>query len=459
MIGRFYMRHTLSIALLIACLPVGCGDEKPGPPNKDGATAKSAATKSAPAIVTADRTWPRFRGVTGDGIADEAAAPPMQVDPATDTLWKTPVPADGYSSPIVWGDRIFLTGEDHRIMAFDADRGTLLWDTALQVAPEPPLGEDEWPFEPGEYGTATPTACTDGRGVYAFWSTGVLGCVTPDGKQVWAKRLVVRPPNVYGLSASPAVFEGVVVQAVDLDADEEGDEVKFRSFIVGVRASDGEQLWRKPRPVYGSWGSPLLIDDGAGTQLVACADPWVISYNPVNGAELWRIRGVTGEIAATPIATSKYVYAFSDPSGSILAVRRGLRGELTDSAVEWRFEDDAPEVPSGICAGSRVVFIGSAGEVQALDAATGEPGWTLELPDTVYASPVLVAGRLLIIDTEGVLRIVDPESGTVDHEAKLGESVCASPAVVGDRIYIRTRKHLICLGKADGSGHSPRATR
>ena len=367
----------------------------------------------------------------------------------TDTLWKTLIPVEGHSSPIVWGNRIVLTGEEHRIMAFDADSGTLLWNTALQAPPEPPLGEDEWPFEPGEFGTASATACTDGEGVYAMFSTGVIGCVNMAGEQVWVKQLVVRPPNIYGLSASPVTRDGVVVQLVDLDADEEGDEPVFRSFIAGLRATDGEQLWRKPRPVYGSWGSPLLIDEAAGAQVVTCATPWTIGYNPATGEELWRHRGVDGEIAATPVATATRVYAFSDPTGSLWAIRRGGRGELGDDAVDWEFEDDLPEVPSGIVAGGNVMFISSSGRVRAIDAETGQPAWMLSLPETIYASPILAAGKLMLIDTEGAIRIVDPDSGEVVHETQLGESVTASPAIVGTRVYIRTDEHLVCLGRND----------
>ena len=132
------------------------------------------------------------------------------MDPGRDILWKTPVPVRGYSSPIVHGDRVYLTGEGERVMAFDARTGKLLWNVALTPPPAPPLKEDEDPFEPGESGTASPTACTDGQRVIAFFGTGVLGCVDRSGAQVWAKRLVVRPRNSFGLAASPVLHKGMV---------------------------------------------------------------------------------------------------------------------------------------------------------------------------------------------------------------------------------------------------------
>ncbi len=427
------MRYVWVVTIVLAGALVGCTGDEPNTPS-------SKAAKPP-----ADQTWPQFRGPTGDGVAAATAAVVADLDPAKHMAWRTPLAAAGNSSPIVWGDRIFLTGEGLGILAFDRSTGKPLWDTAL-TAPLASGAADEEDHEPSEYGTASATACTDGERVYAFFGSGVIGCVDFTGKQVWAKRLVDHPANTFGLAASPIVHNGVVIQLIDQEPNDDGDEPVYTSFIVGLNAADGAELWRQPRPVYSSWAGPLLVRHGARESIVTCASPWVISYDPATGAERWRAGGLEGDVAATPIASDGRVYAFSDPSGSVLAIRLGGGGDVTQTHVQWTFDEDLPDVASALTDGQRLIQISDMNDARGIDATTGEPLWRTELSNTVYASPVLVAARMYVIDTEGQLSRIEPSTGAVEHTVELGETVNASPAVVGDFLYIRGAKTLMCLG-------------
>ncbi|NQU74905.1 MAG: PQQ-binding-like beta-propeller repeat protein [Planctomycetes bacterium] len=411
--------------------------------------ATTPATQPAPTSAAAAHVvyWGGFRGPTGDGIAPESATPPQDIDAAKDVLWKSLVPAAGCSSPIVCGDQVFLTGQDRRILAFDRQTGKLLWDTALTVPPPASSPAEEEPFEPGQAGLAAPTAFTDGRRVYAFFGCGTIGCVDLAGKQVWAKQLVARPVNRFGLAASPVVCGPAIIQQVDLDPDETGQAPVFRSFIVALRCEDGAELWRQTRPVYSSWPTPLLIGKPGREAVVTCADPWVIAYSVANGRELWRVNGLSGDVAASPVAAGGLLYAAADPYGTMLAIRLGGAGDITNSHVAWTFDEDVPEVAGLLCDGRRYFHVAADGTLRCLDAATGSPLWTAQLDNTFYASPTLADGRLFLIDIAGSLYVIDPASGQVLHKGSLGEPVNATPAFAVSRIYIRTEKHLLCLGR------------
>ena len=417
-----------------------------------GCAAESASgTKATPHTHADERAknWPQFRGPTGDGMAPPSARPPVDIDPKTDVLWKSPVPASGHSSPIVWGRRVFLTGEGMRILAFDRLTGKLLWNTQLQVDPAPPADDEEEPFDPGEYGAASPTACTDGHRVYAFFGSGVIGCVDLDGRQIWSERLVDRPNNSFGLAASPILHNNVLIQQVDLEPDEESDELEHRSFIVGLESKDGKELWRTQRPVYSSWTTPLLVREGPHRSVVTCAPPWVIAYDPADGRERWRVGGLRNNVAGSPVATDGLVFAVDDPAGSVLAIRLGGAGDVTKSRVAWTFDEDLPDVASPVCDGERYFHLGERGVLKCLDAHKGTPLWDKEFPGMFYASPVLADGKLFLIDTDGVLRILSPMTAELLGQADLGEEVNASPAFVGASIYIRGTKHLFCLAETD----------
>jgi outer membrane protein assembly factor BamB len=401
---------------------------------------------SSPEPVGWSKNWPRFRGPTGDGVAAADADPPIRVDLATDLIFKEPVPK-GHSSPIIWGDRIFLTGEGHRIMAFDRAKGKILWDTALQTAPaKKTAGDDE--FEPltKDTGMAASTPCTDGERVYAFFGSGVLGCVDLDGKQIWAQRLLSgKPRNLYGLASSPVLYGDQLIQVVDLGHGP-GDKL---SFIVALRARDGTPVWGQDRPVRSAWSTPLLYRGLAGDELITSASPWVIAYQPRTGIELWRAKEPTGDVAASPVACTERIYVPGGEGGTdLLAIKPGGRGDVSKTAIAWTSDASLPDAASPICDGKRYFQIDSSGYLYCLDAQTGKELWKPRLlGGSCWASPVLVGRRLYVINKVGEMFVISTTDGEEKSRVELPEGVSASPAILGGRIYVRTSGHLLCIGK------------
>ena len=446
----FYSALLLAVGVMFGC-------QKEQTQQGSSTTAPTSVPASGPAASSAGvgdaaENWPQFRGPWGDGIASSLADPPAELNLAEQLRWKVAVPAEGNNSPIIWGDRIFLTGKGQRIMAFDRATGKLLWNTAV-TAPPAKAGQEDASDE-SQAGPAAPTACTDGQRVFAFFGSGVLGCVDMNGKQLWANRLTDGMENGYGLAASPIVHNGLVIQVVDVDPREPsststiGRAEQFQSFVVAFRAAGGQQAWRTGRPVGSSWPTPLIVGKDKQETLVTCAKPWVIGYNPISGDELWRMKGLVGDVASSPIASNGLIYAVSDPQGPVLAFRAaGASGELDEKNVAWTTEEDMPNVSSPICDGQRYIQIkADSGIIHAYDAAKGTPLWEKEIENIIVASPVLAAGRLYMLDNEGNLYVLSPKDGSILSQAKLNQPATASPAVIGKYLYIRGEKDLFCIG-------------
>lgn len=432
------MRTQLVLLAALAGLLAGCDA------NEQAAHPPGDRSADAPAEWAAN--WPLFRGPFGDGGAADDASPPAEVDPATDVVWRVPVPAQGPGSPVIWGDRIYLTGEPDRILAFDRASGALLWDTPIG-------GPGEETFEPSQAGLAAPTACTDGRRVYAFFGSGVMGCVDAvTGEFLWNRPLVENPNNPFGLAASPVLYGDLVIQSVDLETDDEGDEPVFHSFVVALRAASGEEAWRAPKPTYPAWATPLVIR--AGTRggdrdvLVTIGSPWILGLDPATGEELWRAGGLAGDVAASPAAADGVVYAASDGQGPVMAVRLGGRGDVTESHVLWRWQEHMmPDTCSVACDGEHYLHVTDASRVIGLDARTGILAWDLPLEGGFQSSPVLADGRAYVFNVSGRLYVIDPAAGTVLSQAELGEDVAATPAILDGEIYVRSEGHLLRIGR------------
>ncbi len=387
--------------------------------------------------------WPQFRGPSGDGRAAADADPPAKFNLAKDTRFKTALPAQGRSSPIVWGERIYLTGGDASVMALDRATGKLQWNTALQVAaaasgPDneernpPPLG--------GSAGGAAPTPVTDGQFVYAFFGNGILGCVDSGGKQVWARTLAsAKPENTYGLAASPILYGDLLIQVVD-----RGGSVRDKgSFVVAVRAADGAEVWRIERPVGSCWTTPAIVRGEAGDVLVTTAPRLVIAYHPATGQQLWQAEGsLSGELTTSPVQCGDGIVALAASDG-LTALKVGGKGDVTKSALVWTSDVSLPAVASPARGDGRCYVLDY--DLHCLETATGKELWDVELDGEFWASPVLAKDRIYAINRKGRLFIVSTAGQKLD-ELQLGAGVDATPAIVQGRIYIRTGNSLLCLG-------------
>ncbi|MBN2313538.1 MAG: PQQ-binding-like beta-propeller repeat protein, partial [Sedimentisphaerales bacterium] len=243
------------------------------------------------------KNWPSFRGPEGLGVSTYMNIP-THWDGKTGEgiLWKTKIPLPGHNSPIVWGNRIFLTGGDPNELAvscFDADSGQLLWKGDVTPAP---LKEGEEPLEPMEdTGWAAPTAVTDGKHVYAIFVTGDIAAFDFDGKKVWQKNLGM-PENAYGHATSLAIYRNLVLIQYDQGVADDG-----LSKMIALDGLTGEVAWQTKRPVDNSWSSPVVVRIGEEYQVLTCSVPYVIAYEPSKGTELWRADCMGGEVAPSPI--------------------------------------------------------------------------------------------------------------------------------------------------------------
>ncbi len=416
------------------------------------AVAGEGSRKTPAASVEGDPTtsrdgaanWPCFRGPGFGGPAPNPGDLPSPLSLQRHKVFDVALASHGNSSPIIWGDRIYLTSEGGLVTAFDRATGKSLWATALQVrvpASAPAEEDAAAPIGSGA-GGAAPTPVTDGKFIYAFFGDGVLGCVDAGGKQVWARRVVEGgPKNAYGLAASPVLYGDLVIQVID-----RGMNARAKAaFIVAVGAKDGAEVWRKDRPVRSCWTTPLIVHGAAGDVMVTTAPPLVIAYDPRTGQQRWQAKGSSNEeLCASPVQCGEGLVAV-EASGGLTAFMVAGKGDASNSRVVWTSAAESPEVASPACDGGRCFLL--AGEtLTCLDAATGKEQWNLELEGTFWASPVLAKDRVYAINKAGVLFVASIE-GKKLQEVKLGDAVRATPAILDGRIYLRAAGRLLCVGR------------
>lgn len=373
--------------------------------------------------------WPRFRGPDGGGVFTGEA--PLSASIA----WKADVPAEGFSSPVMWGGRVFLSGGDEEkreVMCFDVASGKLLWECAV------PAG-DEKAEVPDQCGMAAATVATDGRRVYAIFANGDLAAFDFDGGLTWSKHLGA-PKNQYGHAASLLTWQDRVI--VQFDQGEADDKL---SKLTAFDGATGAVVWEQPRPVGTSWATPIVFDAAGTAQIVTLAVPWVIAYAAKDGAELWSADCLDGEVTPSPIFAGGTLFVVS-PSNRLQTIRPDGHGDVTKTHLGWKTEDGIPDVTSPVSDGELVFVIDSGGVLTCYDAKTGKKQWQHDMGDECAASPSIAGGRLYLALKKGTLAVVGVAREYKElARSPLGEPVLASPAFAQNRIFVRGTKHLICI--------------
>jgi outer membrane protein assembly factor BamB len=420
--------------------------ETPGVLPSPAASGTAVDPGGFPSAAEIAGNWPYFRGPAGAGITPLPDLP-TSWDGATgkNVLWKAEIGLPGENSPVVWGNRIYLTGataKSREVYCFDASSGTLVWKEAVST----PLGERAEPPEVMEdTGFAAPTAATDGRRVFAIFSNGDIAGLSADGKRLWARNLGT-PENMYGHATSLTLWQNRVIVVYD-----QGEAKAGKSKIMALDAGTGEPVWSTPRKVANSWVSPIIIKHQGREQIITSADPWVIAYDPATGKELWQAKCMKGDVATSPTFVNDLVYVASDQS-CIAAIQPDGSGDVTDSKILWRQEDvGLPDMCSLLCDGPRIYTL-VFGTFYAFDALTGKHLWKVDTKTTFQASPSLIHGRLHLLSTKGVMIIgeADNDGFKETGRCELGEATGASPAFAPGRIFLRGKKHLFCIGTKDG---------
>ena len=384
--------------------------------------------------------WPRFRGPDGGGVAKGEVPLTCDVKSGANIAWAVEVPAEGFSSPVVWGDRVFLSGGDEEmrvVMCFDVATGKLLWQSAV---PKTAGSPDENPEVPDQGGMASVTVATDGLRVYAMFSNGDLAAFNFDGTAVWSKFLG-KPKNQYGHAASLLTWQDRVIVQFD-----QGDADDKLSKLLAFDGVSGAVVWEQPRAVGASWATPIIFDAAGKSQLVTLAVPWVISYAPKDGSEIWRADLLDGEITPSPVFAGGTLFIVS-PSNKVQPIRPDGSGDVTKTHVGWMAEDGIPDVTSPVSNGELIFVVTSAGMLTCYGAKDGRKHWEHDFAEQCNASPSIAGGRLLIITNKGTLIAVEASREFKElARSPLGEKIYASPAFAQGRIFVRGIKHLICIG-------------
>lgn len=390
------------------------------------------------------QNWPRFRGPAGAGVsAYTNVLSAWNGETGENIVWKTAVDVLGPNSPVVWGDRLFITGgnsQRQEVLCYDARDGKLLWQKAatniVRSSTETPNVAEE------DGGYAIATAATDGRRVYAIFANGDLVGFDYAGRQAWATNLGL-PDNSYGHSSSLEMFQDRLLVLLD-----QGEPKDQKSRLRAFDSATGVMAWQtEPRPVPNSWASPICIRTAQGPQVIACGNPWLMAYQASDGKELWRAKVLYGEVTPSPIHAGGLVLAAME-SEALSAVRADGSGDVTETHVAWRAEDGLPDICSPVSDGQRVYLVTGMGTVTCYRLADGKKLWEKELELECKTSPSIAGDRLYIWSDSGVCVVL--ETGDEFKErgrCPLGEEVWASPAFMDGRIYIRGKKHLFCIGK------------
>jgi len=457
-------------------LPEGTTVKDVLPPRQIVRTAAPGAVR-LPAARPSSASWPSFRGPNASGIADGTRLPDTwDGAKGTHIVWRAPLPGLAHSSPVVWGDQVFVTtaissqtdatfkpglygegtaSEDHSrhtwaILSFDKKTGKLLWQRDAYVG-EP----REKRHIKSTYASATPA--TDGRIVVASFGSQGLYAYDVSGQFLWKLDLGRMDVGAYdipsfewGTASSPIIWEDLVILQVDTQVD---------SFLIAVKAATGETVWKSDRDELPSWGTPTVASTPAGPVLVTNASNFIRGYDPRTGKELWRLGGSSKITAPTPVyADGVFVVASGrGPERPIFVVRPDARGTITLSdgktssdSVVWSKTGRGPYMPTPLVYKGIVYVLANNGVFDAYDLKNGE-GVYRQRVSTVgngfSSSPVAADGKIYLGNEDGDMIVV-----AAGREFKqlamnpMADLLMATPALSGGMMYVRTARGLFAVG-------------
>jgi outer membrane protein assembly factor BamB len=429
---------------------------------------------ASPVLAAEPATWPQFRGPGGGGVAPESANPSTRIGPDTNVKWKITVPA-GFSSPVIAGDRLFLTGFSKKkllTLAYRRTDGKELWRR------EAPADKLE-PFAKGHSSPAASTPATDGKRLVVYFGSCGLICYDLDGKQLWRYRLSPgKTEHDFGTGSSPILADSRVVLLRDFEVD---------SQLLCLDLATGERVWQTRRDgCRTSWGSACLWSTPAGKQVVVAGGLRLVGYDLKDGKEVWRVKGLPSYQCTTPVVVDgDLVYAgwsyggesdfrstmpsFDDlpkkdrkitrkewdayvnykASGRnvALSLKPGGKGDLTNTPhVRWRADKGLPYLASPLVYRGLMYTVTEHGLLSSHDVKTGKPVQLtrrVRLGGKAFASPVAAGGHIYLCGTDGsvVVRKAGKETAPVSS-AQLDDRIAATPAIAGNTIYIRTDRSL-----------------
>jgi outer membrane protein assembly factor BamB len=410
--------------------------------------------------------WPQWRGPALNGVAPGDA--PLEWSDSKNVSWKIEIPGRGFSSPIVWGDKLFVTTavptgksatsadagggrgaggnagvEEHRfvVMAFDRVSGKPLWQqTAATATPH-----EGYHRIYGSFASNNPA--TDGRYVYAFFGSQGLFAYDMNGKQIWKRDFNQRMKMhlQFGEGSAVVLHEGKLITT--FDHQEQG-------LLAVTDAATGKELWSVPRNEGSSWSSPFVVSHQGQKQVVVTATPKAMAYDLQTGKLVWEVSGLGRNPIPMPVQSGDVVYVmtgFRDPK--LMAIRLGRTGNLTGTdAVLWEATRGLSYTPSPVLHDDILYLLTDNGQLSALNAKTGVPHYQqqrLPKPYNFKASPIAVNGRLYLASEEEDVIVVKmgPSYEVVATNTLKDQSFIATPVVAAGDLYLRSRTHLFRITK------------
>jgi len=433
--------------------------------------------------------WPQWRGPEGNGIS-KATGLPTTWGPIQNIVWKTPMPSWSGGTPVIWGDRIFVTspaapvktaapqqsalstpalrlvggrqgrggyggqrdagGSGLLLICVSKKDGSILWQREL----------DQGNRVYNKQNSSSPSPVTDGKLVWVMTGTGAVTAFTMDGKEVW-KRHIQQDYGRFGLNwgyaSSPLLYNGMLIIQVL-----QGFNTTDPSYLLALDGATGKEIYRKVRPTDAirespdAYTTPALLTYGGKTQIVVSGGDYVTGHDPKTGQEIWRAGGLNPfknpnfRIVASPVVADGMIYSPSRQR-PLLAIKAGGTGDVTQTHLAWKWDDrGGPDVPTPVCDGKYFYMVADNGMITCLDAKSGKVIWGPEraATGTVDASPVLADGKLYITNESGVTTVLaaGPAFKVLATNSLDDSYTLSSIAVSGKQLFVRTSNYLYCIG-------------
>ena len=419
--------------------------------NPQGLSAVMAMVLTLGSVSLGAENWPQWRGPSLNGASAETGLP-LRWSKTENIAWKLAMPAWSGSTPIIWGDRIFLNvaeGRDLYLWCVDRARGTMFWKQMLGAGNRRAQKQN----------MSSPSPVTDGERVWVMTGTGVIKAFDFDGKSIWTRDI---PKDYgafgmqYGYGSSPLLFEdSLYVQVLH------GYNTDDPSYVMRISKASGRTIWRVERPTTArvespdAYTTPTVVRTGDGVEIVVTGGDVVTGHDPNTGKEIWRGTGLNPDndrsyrLVASPVVLGDTVIVPSKER-PILAFRAGGRGDVSRSHLLWSFMNGGPDVPTPVTDGRYLYIVNDRGIMWCLDAKTGQQVYGRQRirSATFSGSPVVADGRIYVTDEDGVTSVV--RAGATFEllaENDLDEYTLSSPAIADGQIFIRTDSFLYAIGQ------------
>jgi len=394
--------------------------------------------------------WPGFRGPTRQGISHETDIP-IEWSTTSNIVWKTPIPGEGWSSPIVFNNHVFVTtatdgGVSFRLLCIDRITGTILWNKEVL---RQKAGHKS---TQNSYASSTPV--TDGQQVYVLAFDGSFAAISLKGTVVWTNR-DFEFYSEHGLAVSPILYRDLLI--VPFDGSSAGPDKKVgwqkpwdQAVILALDKNTGKVRWKGLRGASRiAHITPQILSENGRDQLVSSAGDVVQGFDLKTGERIWTVSSPGEGVVPSVVIGDGLIFTtsgFGEPT--IRAIRTGGKGDFIQTHIAWESTDDVPKIPSMVYIKPFLFLVTEAGVAKCLKATAGEVLWRNRLGGRYSASPIWAEGRIYFLSEKGKTTIVEagPEFNVVAQN-EIKEKCCASPAVSQKHIFIRSENNLYCIGQ------------